>query len=242
MGSDALWAPPKAPNQLVCSRKKDAKHNKAGSDALFGPLKAAAQRLGGKKKDAKQTMKNFKDMNPVCLLSRAVYHKARGDRKTAGNLCRQSAVNTVSIFGGVVNAIPGIGHVKGLAHFACRDKKGGLKAIESATRSTAGFCGAMVGGVTGGPPGAVLGYVAGTNATDTAVSVADSAVHRELRLHGNLDKIKTVAQEPSIGNAFEAGLGVGLDLLGGMAVGADIGEVMGGDAAAPGGVEVSGMD
>lgn len=74
------------------------------------------------------------------------------------------------------------------------------------------------------------------------VAVADSAVHRELRLHGNLDKIKTVAQKPSIGNAFEATLGVGLDILGGMAVGADIGEVMGGDAAAPGRVEVCGMD
>lgn len=170
MGSDALCAPPKATNQLVCGRKKDAKQNKAGSDALFGPLKAAAQRLGGQKKDAKQTMKNFKDTNPVSLLSRAVYHRARGNRKTAGKLCRQSAVNTVSIFGGVVNAIPGIGHVKGLAHFACGNKKGGRKAMESATRSTVGFCGAVVGGVTGGPAGAVVGYVAGTNATDAAVS------------------------------------------------------------------------
>lgn len=50
------------------------------------------------------------------------------------------------------------------------DKRGGNKAMLSATRGTAGIAGAVGGMITSGPPGAVAGYVAGTNGSDAVIS------------------------------------------------------------------------
>lgn len=62
-----------------------------------------------------------------------------------------------------------------------------------------------------------------------------------MKLHGNFEKIKTAVQKPSVGNVFEAGLGFGLDLFGGMAVGAGLSEAMGGvDTAGGVGIDTAG--
>lgn len=115
-------------------------------------------------------MENFKGANPVALVTRGVYHGARGDRKRGKELCRKGVKNTALIVEGVVNATPLVGHAKGIAHYACGDKRGGNKAMLSATRATAGIAGAAGGMIASGPPGAVVGYVAGTNGSDAVIS------------------------------------------------------------------------
>lgn len=84
----------------------------------------------------------------------------------------------------------------------------------------------------------ITSYLLRTYVLSTS-AVADSAIHKEVRLHGNFKKIHTAAQEPSVGNCFEAGLGVALDVFGGMAVGAGMSEAM---CDAGGGGGVDGMD
>lgn len=59
-------------------------------------------------------------------------------------------------------------------------------------------------------------------------AAADTVIHGKMKLHGNLDKCKTAVQAPTIGNVFEAGVGICLDVFGGMAVGAGLSEAMGG--------------
>lgn len=61
-------------------------------------------------------MANFKGSNPVALVTRGVYHGARGDRKRGKDLCLKGAKNTASICEGVVDATPVVGHAKACVH------------------------------------------------------------------------------------------------------------------------------
>jgi len=141
-----------------------------GTDAIFGPFKASVQAACGQKKDAKQTMKNFKESNPVALAARAAYHEAGGRHEKATELGKRGAKNTVAIAKCVANGTPVLGHVKAGYHYARNEKEAGDKAMRSASRTTAGVMGAAAGLSVGLGPGAVAGYVAGVSAADGVIS------------------------------------------------------------------------
>ena len=74
----------------------------------------------------------------------------------------------MSWFGDIVDAIPVVGHVKGVVHYACGDQAGGDKAMVASSRSTCVAGGAAGGFLVGGPVGAVAGGMAGGAARDGA--------------------------------------------------------------------------
>lgn len=110
-----------------------------GTDAIFGPIKAACQAGCGKRDEAKETMKTFKETNPVVLGVRGCYHMAKpGGYKKGKELGKRGLKNTAAICEGVVNGMPLVGHAKGAYHYARGDTERGDKAMKSSSRSTAG--------------------------------------------------------------------------------------------------------
>lgn len=75
---------------------------------------------------------------------------------------------------GVVNAIPVVGHVKGVYHYANGEKDAGDNAMKAASRTVGVIGGGIVGGLVGGPAGAVAGGIYGGALTDCVTTAVDS--------------------------------------------------------------------
>lgn len=135
---------------------------------MFGPIKASVQAACGQKKEAKQTLKNFKEGNPVALAVRSAYHDSKGNHEKGRQLRETGVKNAKQIAHGVANATPVVGHVKAGYHYVRKDNEAGDKAMKSASRTTAGLVGAAVTAPLG--PGAVVGYMAGVTAADGTIS------------------------------------------------------------------------
>lgn len=110
----------------------------SNTDAWFGPLKAGCQAVCGQWDEAKKSMRNFKESNPLVLGTRGVYHTCRGNTEKGTRLMKDGGKGTVKLVNGVVNAIPVVGHAKGVVHYACGDKEGGHKTMKSSSRTTGG--------------------------------------------------------------------------------------------------------
>ncbi|GBP45170.1 hypothetical protein EVAR_95822_1, partial [Eumeta japonica] len=116
-----------------------------------------------------------------------------------------------------LNSIPGLGHVKGLAHYLTGDIKGGNKAMREATRTTV-VIGAGVVGSVAGPAGAALGVVSVGMLMDSATSIATNELHG---ICGNIDNIVEDVKKGKVPivSTLETGLTVGTDLLTGLGAG-----------------------
>eukprot|EP00903_Cladosiphon_okamuranus_P015219 g14065.t1 len=209
------------------------------SDAMFGLFKAAGQALCGDLHGARKSTKNFCDGNPIALGVIAVHKHMTGRHLEARRHWETCGRKSVSILNGIADAVPGIGHAKGLIHYACGDDDRGAKAMKDASRSTAAFSGAVAGFVLGNVPGAVAGYATGATSADGVISSVDSAVHGKEKLHGNVAKVVQLLRDPTVGNGIELAIGVGMDVVGGMVIGAGIGEALGGGGEAGASAEVA---
>ncbi|CAH2075087.1 unnamed protein product, partial [Iphiclides podalirius] len=90
---------------------------------------------------------------------------------TRDQTCSNLSDITLTLSNGVVDAVPGVGHVKGVLHYAVGDVDGGNKAMYQATRSSLVLAGGAVGAI-GGPAGALAGASGAGLLTDTICSVA----------------------------------------------------------------------
>ena len=107
----------------------------------------------------------------------ATVHKIKGDNDEADRMFKSLE--------GVMDNTPGVGHAKGIVHYAIGDTEHGNRCMIGASRSTlVAGAGALTGGIGGG---VVLGGMAGAEtglAYDLVHSGIDSAVHNEMRYHG----------------------------------------------------------
>jgi len=121
-------------------------------------------------------------MGQVDSLNNAVVESAKSTAKSA----EKTAVVVAEDAEVVVNATPGVGHVKGTVHYLCGDKEGGDKAMKSASRTTGAVVGGIVG-IAGGPVGMVLGGMGGAASVDGATTGVESAIKKKYTPSGYID-------------------------------------------------------
>eukprot|EP00903_Cladosiphon_okamuranus_P015172 g14027.t1 len=143
-----------------------------GTDAIVGPMKASVLAACGKKEEAKQTLKNFKESNPIALGIRAVYHDSKGRHEKGQQLRKAAVTKSVAIANVMADATPVVGHAKAGYHYMRKEKEAGDKAMKSASRTTAGVVGAAA--CAGLGPGAIAGFMAGVKAADGYISSLQS--------------------------------------------------------------------
>lgn len=114
----------------------------------------------------------------------------------------------VRVVSAVIDAIPVIGHVKGLVHDICGDHKRAEEAFEAATRTTAVTAAGAGGFLVGGPvTGAALGATAGIGWDAT------TALATEGKETPGLTGLLT---DPSLKTALNAGITVAGDGITGL--------------------------
>jgi hypothetical protein len=73
-----------------------------------------------------------------------------------------------STLGGIIDAIPVAGHIKGAVHYATGDYESGKNSMVSSSRSTCVTAGSLGGFCVGGPAGAIAGGMGAGAAMDGA--------------------------------------------------------------------------
>lgn len=116
-----------------------------------------------------------------------------------------AGAEAVSIADGVTNAIPVVGHIKGVGLYAAGYNERGEQAMKGASRSVGVVAGGIGGFIVGGPPGAVAGGMAGGALMDGVITGADTAVHGEYRPHGQVSSWTKVVTAKN-GKEFVQGL------------------------------------
>lgn len=118
----------------------------------------------------------------------------------------------------VLDAIPIVGHAKGVIHYVVGDKEGGDKAMYQSTRTSAVIAGGVVGGVVGGPAGAVGGAIYGGSLTDIAASGAMGKPQGFVKDCVNVGTDIQHGRNPAV-SLLVTGAHVGLDAVGGLGMG-----------------------
>ncbi len=90
-------------------------------------IKSYIQLLAGDLDGAKRTQTNFSRQCPVVSQVRSAIEYASGDTAAAKETLTQGLQ--------LLDGIPGVGHAKGLAHYACGDNEGGNNAMKAASRT-----------------------------------------------------------------------------------------------------------
>ena len=109
----------------------------------------------------------------------------------SGEKCGEKLVDTTS---DLLDATPGVGHLKGAIHYACGDNEGGDAAMKSASRTTGVVAGGIVG-IAGGPAGMIAGGIAGGAAMDGITTGVESAIHGKYCPNGSIAAWTAVATE-----------------------------------------------
>ena len=159
---------------------------------VVSQAKSLVQVIGGDAEGALRTQDNFSRQCVGVSQVRSLVEVSMGDldaaRKTQEEFCK-----------GVddrLNATPGVGHVKGLIHYACNDCEGGDRAMKAASRTFGVAAGGAAGFVAGGPAGAAAGGVAGGAIMDGIITGVDSAVHDEYRPAGSVANVTKLVKNP----------------------------------------------
>jgi len=133
---------------------------------IVSQAKSALQAACGDKKGALRTQINFSRECPLVSQIRTSIEMARGDMVAA----EKTVAAQVAMLSKLANGIPGVGHAKGLIHYAYEDAESGNKAMRAATRSTGAAIGGMGGLFLGGPICAAAGGMAGAASVDGIVN------------------------------------------------------------------------
>lgn len=167
---------------------------------IYSQIKCLVQVLAGDIDGAQRTNANFVRTCPVISQGFSLVQFAVGDPEGA----RDTFTECVNTMDGVVNSTPVIGHVKGLLHYAAKDKERGDVAMKAASHTTAVAAGGVTGMIIGGPAGAVAGGISAGAAMDGAISVVDSKLHDEERLYGLFETFKKIdSRAMSSGDAVD---------------------------------------
>lgn len=158
---------------------------------FISQAKSLVQAVMGDTEGARKTQNKFTKSFPVISQVRWGIELALGDK--------EAAIDTFKVGSRFVDGIPGIGHVKGVVHYACGDSEGGAAAMIGASRTTAVIGGSVGGFLVGGPVGAAAGAVGGGVLIDNVTSLADSLMHGKKHMHGLCRAVEKVIKHPTDG-------------------------------------------
>lgn len=119
------------------------------------------------------------------------------------------------MFSEILDAIPVVGHVKGVLHLATGDTRAAKRSMYEASRSTAVIAGGAMGAL-GGPVGIAAGAAAAGAATDCFTSIVTQ------KPRGLISGVVDIVDEVSDGkvplkSVLKTGFIVGVDMVGGFA-------------------------
>lgn len=124
----------------------------------------------------------------------------------------------MSFLSNLLDATPGVGHVKGLIHYAVGDIEAGNKAIIQATRTAAVMAGGAAGAALGGPAGAVAGAMCGGCLSDTVSSAVTDKPQGIVRHCANVSDDIEHGRNPTASLGC-TGMHLALDAVGGVGMG-----------------------
>lgn len=169
-----------------------------------------------------------------------------GQCKTVNESCARSSKKfgekATQNVNGIANAIPVVGHVKGVVHYACGDHKGGEAAMIASSR-TVGVVGGAVGGAVGGffcggPVGAVVGGAAGGvgggAGMDTITTGINSAIKGEFVPAGQISGWTKAINNENPQELLDGLFCLSATPIADAAVGASVGAAVAAGGAAPG--------
>lgn len=151
---------------------------------VFSQAKSLVQLICGQREQAKKTQVNFSQQCPVVSQGRSLVEWSVGKNSKAAIETQKECGRFVL---SALNGIPGIGHVKGIVHYATGDHANGELAIKSATRSTSVVAGGVGGFFVCGPIGATAAAIAVGTAYDSTVTVVDSVRQDTFKPFGILE-------------------------------------------------------
>ena len=151
--------------EVVTTVESGIKITAAGACALVGENKAADELAEG----AGKAWVEYSEKNFIVGTGRAIYHQLDGNGAEADRVI----TSTYRALGSTIDAVPGLGHVKGVGHYIVGDKEGGHQSMIAASRSTAVLGAGLVTGGLGA--GAVVGGFVGVGG-----GVAYDGVHSAL--------------------------------------------------------------
>lgn len=169
---------------------------------VFAETKALIQLLSGDKQGSDQTIKTYHNEGLIASQINSAIDLFSGNSARAAEKQKKFLKNLELI----VDGIPVVGHVKGAGHILFGDNEHGWEAIKSATSSSGG----VVGAVLGGPVGAIVGHAL----TDVTISGIESAITQEIKTYGLVDYAKNIGSA-SVGQHLDAATGMVLDVIGG---------------------------
>jgi hypothetical protein len=201
----------------------------------YALVKASVQSICGDEEGAQATMAKNREQSPIQTAVRGTYQRViEGDRAAAKKEFTQCKKTCSTVGHGLANATPGLGHVKGVYHYARGDNAKGDEAMKASSRSLVATGCAIGGFAVAGPVGAAAAYVAGASTMDGVITVADSACKHKYAPHGHLKHLENVrncssaseASGPLLDWAFKGGM----DVLGGDLEGDGLEEISHDDA------------
>ena len=128
---------------------------------------------------------------------------------------------TVATGNGILNGVPGVGHIKGVIHDICGDEAGARQAYFSANRTTGVVGGALAGSLVG-PAGAVSGAIAGAAAMDGVhtgyASIKDGEYKPQGQIAGWTHVVQAKNSEEVVGGIVDGVIAPLMDGVTGMTV------------------------
>ena len=172
--------------------RKDTTMSSMDIIPIWSQGKAFLQWITGDIEGALRTQVNFSQYCPFVSQACSLVQLSQGNKKGA----LETQIQFVSGVGDVLNAVPIIGHTKGVIHYVCSDKNGGHRAMKSASRTFVVMTGGAIGFGMGGPAGAAAGGVVGGAVTDGIITSVGSKFHGEYRPAGIFDQAAKLVNNP----------------------------------------------
>ena len=191
---------------------------------VFSQCKSAFQALYGDTEGARKTQEKFLKTCPIISHATSGIQAYMGDMEGAW----KTQLGCANFLNDCADAVPVVGHIKGVIHYACGEKERGDKAMKSSSRFSGVLIGGMAGFAVGGPPGAFAGGAAGGLAMDALTTGMDSAIHHEFRPSGTIAAVNMLVEGKSksvSGDIFDLVVGTLLDGMAGIAGGELVGRM-----------------
>ncbi|KAL3837578.1 hypothetical protein ACJMK2_022926 [Sinanodonta woodiana] len=189
---------------------------------FLSQIKSFAQWASRNSKGARETQMNFLKLCPVVSQGTSMVQAIAGNSEGA----RETQMQFLKGVNGMVDSVPGVGHVKGAVHYVFGDREGGDNAMKAASHTTGVIGGGVGGFIVGGPVGAVAGGVAGGILMDDIITLAEVAVNgEEAKPYGACDTIMRIIKDPTDGGNYVDLIGASvLDGMTGYTAGQGIGK------------------
>lgn len=177
-------------------------------------VKSLCQVIGGDAEGAAKTQVEFSRVCPGASQVTSLVYACQGNNKEASKIQQECG----RAMEGMADAIPVVGHVKGIVHYATGDTTKGDNCMKAATKATIILAaGAVTGGVDGG---IALGALAGVSAsvtTDAIVGAIDKDENGNYKPQGLIRSVDNIAKGKDVlDSVLEGALDVAGGAMGGV--------------------------